>query len=255
MPKQNSLEAGFYYFIEGAKLLSKPGMRRFVAIPIFANVVIFIFLTTLLFQYFSSVSQWFESVLSFWSWLAFLTNIIASILSGLIIFLVLLVYGFSFNIITNIIAAPFYGLLADKIQQKLTQEQITQDSIQQLIARTLKRELIKLWYFISRGLIVTIGLIILGFIPLVNLIVPVLGLIWGAWVMTLQYTDYPADNNKVSFSDLRKRVKKPIYSTLGHGGSIMLGSMIPLVNIFVMPIAVAAGTLFWVNELKDLEKR
>jgi CysZ protein len=30
-----------------------------------------------------------------------------------------------------------------------------------------------------------------------------------------------------------------------------VASMIPVINIFIMPIAVAGGTLFWINELRQ----
>jgi len=35
-------------------------------------------------------------------------------------------------------------------------------------------------------------------------------------------------------------------------GSVVLGlTMLPLVNLVIMPVAVIAGTLIWVNELAD----
>lgn len=83
---------------------------------------------------------------------------------------------------------------------------------------------------------------------------PFLAVSWGAWVMTLQYVDYPADNNHISFNELRRQIKNKRYSTLGFGGVILIGSMVPIINIFIMPIAVAGGTLFWVNELSDQSK-
>jgi CysZ protein len=110
--------------------------------------------------------------------------------------------------------------------------------------------MVKLWYFLSRSLLVGLGLFFLAWIPLVNLLVPLLALLWGAWVMTLQYVDYPADNHQLPFTHLRRQLKQQRFSTTGLGSTIMLGSMIPVINIFVMPIAVAAGTLLWVNELQ-----
>ncbi len=120
--------------------------------------------------------------------------------------------------------------------------------------RTLQRELVKLWYFISRSLLVFFSLFVLAFIPILNFLVPFLAVSWGAWVMTLQYVDYPADNNHISFNELRRQIKNKRYSTLGFGGVILIGSMVPIINIVIMPIAVAGGTLFWVNELSDQSK-
>jgi len=249
----NSLPRGFYYFTQGIGLLTQSGMKRFVLVPILANVVVFFVLTAMLIQYFSSITDWFNGLLSFWSWLAYLATFIATLLSGVIFFTILLIYGYSFNLITNIIAAPFYGLLAEKIEARLNGAVFPSESFSSMAVRTLKREMVKLWYFTTRGIAVAFGLFLLAFVPFVNLSVPFLALLWGAWVMTLQYVDYPADNNKLSFSELRQRLKKRSYSTTGLGSTILLGSMIPVVNIFVMPIAVAGGTLYWNNELRNTD--
>ena len=251
MQQINTIPAGLSYIIQGAGWLTHPGMKRFVLIPILANVVVFLILTATLIAYFSSFTEWINNGLSFVSWLTFLAEFLAAVISAIAIFTLLLVYGYSFTLITNIIAAPFYGMLAEKIEQTLDPEVVLpEESIGSMVKRTLQREMTKLWYFISRGLLIAIGLFMLSWIPPFNLLVPVIGLIWGAWVMTLQYVDYPADNHKLSFKELRNCVKTQKYSTLGLGGTIMLGSMIPIVNIFIMPIAVAAGTLYWHHELQ-----
>ena len=245
----NTVTNGFNYMIEGAKILTRSGMKRFVLIPLIANIIVFIFLTSLLIQYFSAATNYFSDALSGWAWLAYFTAIIATILSGLAAFIILLIYGYSFNLITNIIAAPFYGMLAEKIEHSITGNTTPDESISSLTIRTLQRELVKLWYFISRGFLVFFSLFVLAFIPIVNFLVPLLAIFWAAWVLTLQYVDYPADNNHMTFSELRKQIKNKRYSTLGFGGVILMGSIIPIVNIFIMPIAVAGGTLFWINEL------
>ena len=151
--------------------------------------------------------------------------------------------------LTNIIGAPFYGLLAEKVEQRLYNILIPEESLNHMIIRTLKREMVKLWYFISRGIVVSIGLFVLAFIPVLNLLTPLLAFIWTAWVLALQYADYPADNHQISFVQLRQRLKQQKYTTLGFGSTVMLGSLVPVVNIVIMPVAVAGGAVFWVKEL------
>ncbi len=141
--------------------------------------------------------------------------------------------------------------MAEKIEERISGQKVPAESILSMVFRTLRREMIKLFYFITRGILVFIGLFLLSFIPLINLLVPLLALLWGTWVMTLQYIDYPADNNQLPFTSLRNRLKAQRYSSVGFGGTIMFCSMIPIVNIFIMPIAVAGGTLFWINELQQ----
>jgi CysZ protein len=119
----NTIPTGFAYFMQGAGLLMQSGMKRFVLVPLLANVVVFFIVTGLLIHYFSSVTDWFNQSLSMWSWLGYFAAFIAAALSGIAFVLMLLIYGYSFNLITNIIAAPFYGLLAEKLESRLRQIQ------------------------------------------------------------------------------------------------------------------------------------
>jgi CysZ protein len=246
-PSKNSIFSGLSYLGQGSSMLLKPGMKRFVLIPFAANCIVFIILTLSLISHFSSLQDWFTGLFPSWSWISYLV----AFLTGLFIFFVLLIYGYSFTVLTNIIAAPFYGRLAEKLEESICGKSVPEESITSMILRTLRREMVKLFYFISRGLLVLIGLFMLSFIPLLNLFVPLIALLWGTWVMTLQYIDYPADNHQMPFSTLRERLKQQRMSSVGFGGVIMIASMIPVVNIFIMPIAVAGGTLFWINELRQ----
>ncbi len=243
----NNAASGFRYLAQGASLLLQPGMKRFVLIPFLANCVVFIILTLSLINHFSEIQAGFAGLFPEWSWISY----IVAFLSGLFIFFILLIYGYSFTVLTNIIAAPFYGRLAEKLEERITGKTVPEESISSMVLRTLRREMVKLAYFISRGLLVFIGLFFLSFIPLFNLLVPIIALLWGTWVMTLQYIDYPADNHQVPFTSLRQRLKNQRFSSIGFGGTIMVGSMIPVINILIMPIAVAGGTVFWVNELRQ----
>jgi len=230
--------------MQGASLLMQPGLRRFVLIPIGANVIIFAILTFFLVQLFGDVADWTKNALP--SWLSFLYTL----MWWMFAFLLLLGYGYSFTLLTNIIAAPFYGLLAEKVELHVSNKGPQSESLSHMIPRTLKRELTKLVYILCWGLLVFIGLLVLSFLPP---LVAVLGFLWGSWVMAIQYTDYAADNHQLPFKQLRLQLGKKIYSAWGLGGVIMLGSMVPIINIFVAPIAVAAGTLLWVERIKNDE--
>jgi CysZ protein len=239
--------SGFAYLTQGAGFLLQSGMKRFVLIPFVANCIVFIILTLWLINHFASIQAGFAGLFPDWGWLSY----IVAFLSGIFIFIVLLIYGYSFTVLTNIIAAPFYGRLAEKLEERITGKAVPAESISSMILRTLRREMVKLFYFISRGFLVFFGLFFLSFIPLLNLFVPLIALLWGTWVMTLQYIDYPADNHQLPFYTLRNRLKSQRFSSIGFGGTIMVCSMIPVVNIVIMPIAVAGGTLFWINELRQ----
>ncbi|WP_439133169.1 sulfate transporter CysZ [Pseudomaricurvus sp.] len=234
---------GMTYLTRAAQLIVTPQLRLFVLVPLLINLVLFFAATYLLIEQFGVAMSWLLGSLP--GWLDFLAWILWVIFAAL----VLVVYGYSFSMITNIIAAPFYGILAEKTEILVRGKGPEPESLGHMIPRTLGREMVKLWYFILRGLGILILMFVLSFIPLINVIVPVIGFLWGAWSMAIQYVDYPADNNQLTFSDTRNRLWSRKYSSFSLGGLVMLGTMIPLANIFVMPIAVVGGTLFWIDEL------
>lgn len=231
-----------HFFMFGLKVLFSSGYRKFILIPLVANAILFIVTAISLFSLLPSSLQWFIGIIP--DWLPFMEWIIYSVAGVLF----LLVYGMSFSVITNIFAAPFNGFLAEKIQRDAGLN-IPEESISSVIVRTLAREMRKLLYFIGYGILVSFLLFLLTFIPFVNLLVPVLGFIWMCWCLAIQYLDYSADNNQQSFTQLRKEAKKPWISTFGFGGIIALLLMVPIVNIFVMPAAVAGGTLLWLKKI------
>lgn len=243
---QGSPTSAIDYFLAGARLIAKPGYRRFILIPLLINLVIFVVVTIALFHlfgdFFVAAQEWSPSWLDWLTWL----------LWPLVGFVFLVVYGYSFNIITNFLAAPFFGLLAEKIETDLTGTAPPNEPWGQLIPRTLQREAVKLWYFVSRGALVLIIFVLLFFIPGANLLGVVIGVVWSCWCMAVQYSDYPADNHQLSFRELRRRLNRQQLTSYSYGGIILLGSMVPVLNIVVTPIAVAGATLYWIKEVKHL---
>lgn len=231
-----------HFFLFGLKVLLSSGYRKFILIPLAANAILFFVFAFLLFSLLPNSLQWLISWIP--DWLPFMEWIIYSVAGVLF----LLVYGMSFSVITNIFAAPFNGLLAEKIQREAGLD-IPEEAISSVILRTLAREMRKLIYFIGYGLLVSAGLFLLAAIPLVNLLVPILAFIWLCWCLAIQYLDYAADNNQQSFTQLRKDAKKPWISTFGFGALVSFLLMVPIVNIFVMPAAVAGATVMWLKKI------
>ncbi len=79
---------------------------------------------------------------------------------------------------------------------------------------------------------------------------PVLWLLYGAWMMAIQYADYGADNNGVNFTELKRTLQENRLQTILFGLPAYLLLTIPGINLFVMPVSVAGGTRFWVEHLK-----
>lgn len=239
---QAGVLSGPQYLKEGFKIISKPGMRRFVLVPILLNLLVF---TGLIYYSVSHFSGWIGYLLSFLpSWLSWLEYVLWPVFVAIL----LLILFFTFTMLCSIIAAPFYGMLAEKVEVYVRGEDhfpaFSWHELAAMVPRTLGREMRKLGYFLPRAL----GLLVLSFIPGVNIVAAPLWLLFNIWSMAIQYIDYPADNNKVSWQEMLSWLQHKRMTSLGFGGITYLFLMIPIVNLVAMPAAVAGATLLWVRE-------
>lgn len=240
----------------GAKLLTEPELRPFVLIPLAINAVLFALLTfavvTWIGNQVAEAEGWMPGWLSWvseWGLFSWLLSAFWLLFGSLL----WIAYGYTFGIVANIIAAPFNGILAEKIEERLTGLTPPEESLASMCVRTVGRELQKLGYFLVRGCLLLLLFFVLWWIPGLNLLIPVIGWLWGAWSMALQYLDYPADNHQIAFTDLRREAWTHKWQSLSFGGYVMLGNMIPFFNILMMPIAVAGATVQRIEQAKSGE--
>ncbi len=238
----NNLLKGCSYLATGFKLIGQPKLRRFVLVPLTINISLFLWV---IYYSFINFSGWLES---WFGWLPDWLGFIDWILWPLFSMTILAAIVFSFTFVANFIAAPFNGFLADAVQQHLTG--ITTSNIKRSLGsevmHSLERELQKVLWYLPKILL----LFVISWVPLVNIIAPVLWLLFGAWVMAVQYLDYPMDNNNITFNDMLIRLNTKRYISFGLGGGVMLLSMIPLINFVVIPAAVAGSVACWVDKFQ-----
>ena len=160
---------------------------------------------------------------------------------------VLVVVFYTFSVVANLVAAPFNGMLAERVEKLARPEGAAQPdarlSWKDLILSPLA-ELSKLFYFIGWAL----PLLILSFIPVINVAAPVLWALFGAWMLALEYADYPLGNRGLSFREQRQLLRKHWPLTLSFGGMTLVLTLIPIVNFLAMPAAVIGATLMWMKE-------
>jgi len=230
------------YLAAGLRLILSPGLRRFVLLPLTVNLLLFAALLVLAFQQFGF---WVDALMpTLPDWLAFLQYL----LWPLFVVLVLLILFFSFTLLGNLIAAPFNGFLAEKVETVVRGRDLAPpfswSELLAMIPRTLGRELRKLGYFLPRAL----GLLLLSLIPGLNLLAAPLWLLFGVWMMAVQYIDYPADNHKMSWQAMLAWLREKRWQSLGFGAATYAALLVPGLNILLMPAAVAGATVFWVRE-------
>ena len=166
----------------------------------------------------------------------------------LAILFVLVVFSFIFSSVANWIAAPFNGLLSEKVEALLTNKPLNDGGILDVvkdIPRTLSREVSKLGYYLPRAL----GFFLLYW--LLPVIGQVLWFLFLAWMMSVQYKDYPFDNHKISFSEMKHALKQRQGLSYSFGITTAVFSMIPFINLVVMPVAICGATAIWVDHYRD----
>ena len=175
-------------------------------------------------------------------------NIRANISSTLNMLSVLLIFALIFGTLANWIAAPFNGVLSEKVERHLTGQAMGDDGLLDLvkdIPRTLGREFTKLFWYIPRA----IGFLILFiFVPVFG---QILWFLFSAWMMAIQYCDYPYDNHKIDFKRMQNHLSQHKGKSMSFGIMVNIFSLIPVVNFIVMPVAICGATSMWVSELRD----
>jgi CysZ protein len=248
----NNPLSGFNYLLKAIPLASKPGIKRFVFIPLLINIFVFVIALAVGIHYFSVFMDDMLDFSGLWIWVQNLLNFIKPLLWMVFFSAYLILVFFGFSILANIIAAPFNSLLAEATEKYLTGKAINENTdMKQLlkdIFPLIIMEIRKLIYFIIRA----IPLLILFVIPFTAPIAPILWFLFSAWMMSLQYMDYPMGNHKIDFSQQQKLQKQKRFFSMGYGSGVLIATMIPVLNFLIIPLAVISATQIWVEKYKPI---
>ncbi|WP_338650809.1 sulfate transporter CysZ [Yersinia enterocolitica] len=237
--------SGIHYFAQGWQLISRPGIRRFVILPLLVNILL---MGGAFWWLFNRIGDWVPQLMSYVpDWLQWLSYLLWPVM----VISVLLVFSYLFSTIANFIAAPFNGLLAEQLEASLTGNPLPDTGILGImkdLPRIMAREWRKLAYYLPRALV----LLLLYLVPGVGqTLAPVLWFLFSAWMLSIQYCDYPFDNHKVSFQHMRSALRQDKVDNLQFGALVSLLTMIPLLNLVIMPVAVCGATAMWVDRYRD----
>jgi CysZ protein len=202
---------GLQALARGTRLLNQPGVRIYVIIPLCINLLLFGALIWYGYSLFYPFVEWMMSfVPGFLDFLEWFIWLFFGSLAAITVF-------FSFTPVANIVAAPFNALMSEKIEIYLTGKALSSNvSFGKMAIDAIASQLRKLVYILLWAL----GLFLISLIPVVNLIAPVLWVIFGRGI------------------------------ALGFGGGIMVLTSIPIINFITMPVAVAGATLLWVEQFQ-----
>ena len=160
-----------------------------------------------------------------------------------------------FTLVANLVGAPFNGLLAERVEAHLTGGRSGEDpgwlSMLRATPRLLGSEIAKLLYLA----VWLVPLLLLQFVPLLNVVAPVLLFLFGAWMFALEYLDYPMGNHGALFREVRAAARERRRTAFGFGIVVAALAVVPLVNLFLMPVAVAGATALYVDHWRADDPR
>jgi CysZ protein len=237
----SDISTGTQALARAFSLLNRPGIRAYVIIPLLINLLLFGALVWYGYSLFTPFVDWLMSfVPGFLDFLETFVWLFFGALAALTVF-------FAFTPVANIIAAPFNALMSEKIEEQLTGRPLSSDvSFARMAIDAIASQLRKLVYIMLWAL----GLFLISLIPVVNIIAPVLWVVFGSWLLSLEYFDYPMGNHDLVFAEQKRRLAEKRGLSLGFGGGIMIMTSIPIVNFFAMPVGVAGATLLWVEQFE-----
>ena len=235
--------AGFLAPWQGLAALARPGLRRYVAVPLAINVALF---SLALYWLMARLADLVDGLFPWW--LAWLEWLLWPLVALLAMFLVL----FSFARVCNVVAAPFTARLCRVLLRAQPHTPLAR-----ACARGRGRGA-----FASVGHeALKLGLFLLWFVPLSLLsLVPFLGLpaaltlvVVSVYWNALEYIDYPLSEAGVPLRGLRRHIRRRPALMLGFGVAQTLLVLCPVLNLASAPAGAAGATRLCLARLQQEE--
>ena len=235
--------AGFKYVFTSFGAIYKPGVRFYTLIPLLINALLF---AGVLSCGASLVNDFINSWLTgWWEWVRWL-------LWPLFVIVAMTVVFFCFSIVANLVAAPFNGFLAAALENSITGVKPgTEGGMAQLpgdMKKALLSEFRKFIYFFLRAA----PLVLLFFVPFIQFAAPFIWFLFGAWMLALEYIDFPMGNHGIAFPEQKSLLRQKRRLALGFGMGVFVLTMIPIVNFLAIPVGVCAATRLYVERLRPV---
>lgn len=231
---------GVGYLGRGMRIIRQPGVRRYAITPVGISMTLFSALILAVYYGFDGLMERFLP--QGYEWLQWL-------IWPLIAISVLLVLVYGFTLVANLAGAPFNSALSAAVERHElgTMELTGSPGLLKDVVASIGTELQRIVYFLIRAL----PLLLLFLIPVLNLVAPALWILFSAWVLSLEYASHPFENHGLSFKSQRQALRRRPLLALGFGGTVLLASMVPILNFFVMPAAVAGATLMFLDHFHN----
>lgn len=240
------LVAGALYPFRALGVLNRrPGLRKYVVIPIIVNIIVGAALYAgLLF----AGLNWIDSLLvGLPEWAV----VFEVLLQAVLVVLLLLVIGFVLLQFGVVLGAPWYGQLAERLELIYMGQTVDQPASVMNIARdiwhALSFEASKLLLLLAIG----VPLLLLNFLPPAGTTVATVGGITLMSIITcLDFFDPSLSRRRLRFRSKLNLIRRTLPASASFALVCFGLVSIPLINLFAIPLCVTAGTLFFCERIR-----
>ncbi len=230
---------GFTYPFRSIKFFfSHPKLITYSITPIIINLIIYG--SVFIFSY-----RWLMDMLGNWLgadqpgasfWIETLN--IVFIIAGFL--LVLFVCYLLFVILGGLITAPFNEEISQRVEEIVTNGAVGHKmGFWEDAYTSIKGELEKIVFY----LVILFLIFLLNFVPVIgNVFSFVIGTIFSFFYNALDFLDMPMTRKKMKFKQKLNVTRSGKLLTYGFGAAAFLLMFLPIINVFMKPILVVAGT-------------
>lgn len=229
---------GISAYKEAFVLLSKLKLWNYFIIPTVISLLTFLFIVYTAIGYSATIGQLLAEIW-IWNWGKEIVMMLSSFGGGLVIFVIgLMLYKY----IVLAISAPFMGVVSEKIELHLNGGFYTDCKKTTFIAQLWRGIQVNVRN-LGMELFITFPLLLLKFIPVVNLFSTILLFLIQAYYAGFGNMDYTLERY-FSFKESLGFVKKNKGYSIGNG-IVFIGCLfIPVLGIIiVLPLSVTAATI------------
>ncbi|MDQ3021895.1 MAG: EI24 domain-containing protein [Bacteroidota bacterium] len=245
----NNFIYGFFYPFKCINFFFKyPKLIAYSIVPIIINLIIY---GTIFFYTYNWIIGKSEDAVENKVSNVILFGLIQIFLKVFTFLLILVVCYILFIIFGGIVSAPFNEKISKLIEEKIykvnagNELPFFKDAVE-----SIKAELKKIIFYLS-GII---PLFFINFIPMIGSVISlVIGTAFSFFFNALEYLDYPLTRRRTGFREKLRIVNSNKMLSYGFGAIAFILTLIPVVNVFMNPVLVAAGTsLFYIKEYHKL---
>ncbi len=254
------LFAGATYPLQAIALFAKrPKLLTYLVVPMIINVILGLLLYVglvlpgwravgdLAVQLNGWINGWEASLPAWLYWLSGVAWAVGWLLRSLLVVLLFGVIGFILAQFGTLLGAPWYGQLSEQIEKvRLGQLEVVEVGLVRDVGRALGFELKKLALLIGAAVL----FLLLNFLPgLGTGLGAIEGVSVAALLTCMDFLDAPLERRRLKFRRKLRLVlgNLPVMASFSLACLFLLS--IPLLNLLMVPVCVAAGTLLFCDRL------